>query len=236
MELDGAFADVQVNDRSTGRMLLSTRILPNLQVNGSLPDSEPCQLRTFAGALLISKAGATQELVDAFDNEQLANFAHTLLANPPANDPNVKAAMEQAIQDRNNLAQNIAEGIEGNGGGEPQQEPEMLVQAGPQVVVEPEPQVVEQPVQEVVAPPEPPPVDPATLPYQNPAAETTTTYQATVVANRFATLLVATRDKNAEAAAAALDTLKNDAKLNLDVLILLATKSVSVGSATDPSG
>ena len=234
VELDGAFVDVQVDDRSTGRMLLSTRILPNLQVNGSLPDSEPCQLRTFAGALLIAKAGATQELVDAFDNEQLANFAHTLLANPPANDPNVKAAMEQAIQDRNNLAQNIAEGIEGNGGGEPQQEPEMLVQAGPQVVVEP--QVIEQPVQEVVAPPEPPPVDPATLPYQNPAAETTTTYQATVVANRFATLLVATRDKNAEAAAAALDNLKNDAKLNLDVLILLATKSVSAGSATDPSG
>ena len=30
--------------------------------------------------------------------------------------------------------------------------------------------------------------------------------------------------------------LKNDAKLNLDVLILLATKSVSAGSATDPSG
>ena len=77
-----------------------------------------------------------------------------------------------------------------------------------------EPEVIEQPVQEVVAPPEPPPVDPATLPYQNPAAETTTTYQATVVANRFATLLVATRDKNADAAAAALDTLKNDAKLN----------------------
>ena len=110
----------------------------------------------------------------------------------------------------------------------------MLVQAGPQVVVEP--QVIEQPVQDVVEPPEPPPVDPATLPYQNPAAETTTTYQATVVANRFATLLVATRDKNAEAAAAALDNLKNDAKLNLDVLILLATKSVSAGSATDPSG
>ena len=228
VELDGSFADVQVDDRSTGRMLLSTRILPNLQVNGSLPDSEPCQLRTFAGALLISKAGATQELVDAFDNEQLANFAHTLLANPPANDPNVKAAMEQAIQDRNNLAQNLADGIEGNVGDGPQ--------PGPEVVVEPEPQVIEQPVHDVVAPPEPPPVDPATLPYQNPAAETTTTYQATVVANRFATLLVATRDKNAEAAAAALDTLKNDAKLNLDVLILLATKSVSVGSAADPSG
>ena len=234
VELDGAFADAQVGERSTGRMLLSERFLPNLQTDGSLPDSEPCQLRTFAGALLIAKAGATQELVDAFDNEQLANFAHTLLANPPANDPHVKAAMEQAIQDRNNLAQNIVDGIEGNVGDGPQQEPEMLVQAGPQVVVEP--QVIEQPVQDVVAPPEPPPVDPATLPYQNPAAETTTTYQATVVANRFATLLVATRDKNAEAAAAALDNLKNDAKLNLDVLILLATKSVSAGSATDPSG
>ena len=238
-ELDDAFGDVLVdNNRSMGRALLASRFLPSIQTQGGNPGSEPCPHRTFVSELLIAKAGVSREQVDEFDNEQLSNFAYSLLGNPPDNDPNIKAAIEQAIANKNVQLDNIAEDIENHGENhvviEPPQVEVLELNVPPPPPPPPEVPELTIPKPPKEAPPKVP--DFLTLPYRNPAAGKTTTYEATIVANRFVTMLAATHTDNAEAARNALDALNRYARNNLGVMVMLASKTVSAGSAVGVKG
>lgn len=252
-----SFGDVKEDGEFTmGRAVISSKVLSfyKAQSLGELDTKNACPLRNFAAEFLIAKAGVGEEQIAKLDNNTLANFVDTLCLTGDAGQ--VRELVAQTIADNEQLAQNIlndineAEGEQGieyeedvNGeAGDENENVEGEKVGGeqlPEVVINGENGVVgideiELPPEEKVEEPKEPEVDPATLPYENKAAGSVTVFSATTVANKFISLLIATRAEGA--GEAQVKALNEYASENLDVLMLLATGNASAGSAKDPTG